>query len=119
MPFMTKVQLANPTGFRLPGMYAFVRSAPERPEPPLLVPDEALVIRADGAYVAVLELLNGNSQGIRRVHFQKVQPGRDYGIELEVLSGLRGDEEVIVDPSDAAKEGVIVQPTPAASGQAN
>ena len=116
---LTEVQVANPTGILLPGMYTLVKFATERTDPPLLVPDAALVIRADGAYVAVLEHLNGNAQSMRRVHFQKVQPGRDYGIELEILSGLRGDEEIVVNPNDAAKEGVIVQPTPPASGQAN
>jgi hypothetical protein len=56
-------------------------------------------------------------QGARRVHFQKVQPGRDYGIDLEILSGLQGNEEVAVDPGDSVKEGVIVLPVAAASGQ--
>ena len=55
--------------------------------------------------------------GARRVHFQKVEPGRDYGIELEILSGLKGNEEVAVDPGDAVQEGVIVRPVAAASGQ--
>jgi hypothetical protein len=54
---------------------------------------------------------------VRRVHFQNVQPGRDYGIELEILSGLKGDEQVAVDPGDAVKEGAFVLPA-AASSQA-
>jgi hypothetical protein len=63
------------------------------------------------------EQANTKWPGTRRVHFQKVDPGRDYGIELEILSGLKGNEEVAVDPGDAVKEGVIVQPAAAASGQ--
>jgi hypothetical protein len=43
------------------------------------------------------------------VHFQTVTPGRDYGIELEVLNGLKVGEEVAVDPSDAVQEGALVQ----------
>src|SRR5260370_26344235 len=94
------------------------------------VPDAALVVQSNGTKVAVLEPLtaqeqvNAKSQGVdpaavaraRRVHFQNVRPGRDYGIELEILSGLRGDEEVAVDPGDAVQEGAIVLPAPA-SGQ--
>jgi len=46
---------------------------------------------------------------VRRVHFQTVQPGRDYGIELEILDGLKVGEEVVVDPSDEVQEGALVQ----------
>ena len=38
-----------------------------------------------------------------------VKPGRDYGTVLEILDGLHGDEEVVVDPGDAVKEGALVQ----------
>ncbi len=48
------------------------------------------------------------------VHFQKVQPGRDYGTTLEILHGLAGlGEEVVVNPGDAVKEGAMVQITAA------
>jgi multidrug efflux pump subunit AcrA (membrane-fusion protein) len=45
----------------------------------------------------------------RMVHFQKVQPGRDYGTTLEILDGLQEGEYVVVDPGDAVKEGAVVQ----------
>jgi multidrug efflux pump subunit AcrA (membrane-fusion protein) len=45
----------------------------------------------------------------RIVHFQKVQPGRDYGTTLEILDGLHDGDYVVVDPGDAVKEGAIVQ----------
>jgi multidrug efflux pump subunit AcrA (membrane-fusion protein) len=120
---LTEVQVANPTGILLPGMYTLVKFITDRTDPPFLVPDAALVVEANGAQLAVLEPLNVQDQanakwqGARRVHFQKVQPGRDYGIELEILSGLKGNEEVAVDPGDSVKEGVIVRPAAAASGQ--
>jgi hypothetical protein len=44
------------------------------------------------------------------VHFQKVEIGRDYGAELEVTSGLRGDESLVVNPGDSVREGVKVSP---------
>ena len=127
---LTEVQVANPTGILLPGMYTLVKFITERAEPPFLVPDAALVVQSNGTKLAVLapltaqEQANAKSQGVdpaavprvRRVHFQDVKPGRDYGIELEILSGLKGDEEVAVDPGDVVKEGAIV--LPAASGQA-
>jgi multidrug efflux pump subunit AcrA (membrane-fusion protein) len=120
---LTEVQVANPTGILLPGMYTLVKFITDRSDPPFLVPDAALVVEANGALLAVLEPLTAQEQsnmkwpGARRVHFQKVEPGRDYGIELEILSGLKGNEEVAVDPGDAVQEGVIVRPAAAASGQ--
>jgi hypothetical protein len=45
----------------------------------------------------------------RIVHFQKVQPGRDYGTMLEVLNGLQDGQYVVVNPGDAVKEGALVQ----------
>jgi hypothetical protein len=38
-----------------------------------------------------------------------VEPGRDYGVELEIVNGLKAGEEVVVDPSDAVQEGALVQ----------
>jgi multidrug efflux pump subunit AcrA (membrane-fusion protein) len=120
---LTEVQVANPAGILLPGMYTLVKFITDRSNPPFLVPDAALVVQADGTQLAVLEPLTAQEQanmkwqGARRVHFQKVQPGRDYGIELEILSGLQGTEEVAVNPGDAVKEGVIVRPAASASGQ--
>ena len=120
---LTEVQVANPNGILLPGMYTQVKFITNRSNPPFLVPDAALVVEANGAQLAVLEPLtaqeqaNTKWQGARRVHFQKVQPGRDYGIDLEILSGLRGTEEVAVNPGDSVKEGVIVRPAAGASSQ--
>jgi hypothetical protein len=41
-----------------------------------------------------------------------VEPGRDYGIELEILNDLKVGQEVAVDPSDAVQEGALVQIAP-------
>lgn len=117
---LTEVQVANPERILLPGMYTLVKFYTERTTPPLIIPGAALVVQARGAQVAVLEpVTNANPPGARRVHFQEVEPGRDYGTEMEILSGLRGDEEVAVDPGDAVKEGAIVLPASKPSGQAS
>ena len=120
---LTEVQVDNPTGVLLPGMYAQLRFAAVAIEPPLLVPDAALVVRATGTMLAVLEpatdqdrakgqaagLTPAEQAGLRTVHFVAVQPGRDYGTELEILSGIQATDEVVVDPSDAVQEGALVQ----------
>ena len=104
-------------------MYAEVSFITDRIDPPFLVPDAALVVRSSGTVLAVLSPLTPDEQQkvraegidpatlvrIRRVHFQTVEPGRDYGVEMEILGGLKVGEEVAVDPSDAVQEGALVQ----------
>jgi hypothetical protein len=104
-------------------MYAMVSFTTDRIDPPFLVPDAALIVRSSGTSLAVLRPLTPNEREkakadgiddatlafLRHVHFQVVVPGRDYGVELEVVGGLTVGEEVAVDPSDAVQEGALVQ----------
>jgi multidrug efflux pump subunit AcrA (membrane-fusion protein) len=129
---LTEVDVDNPTGALLPGMYALVSFTTDRVDPPFLVPDAALVVKSSGPVLAVLlpltpdEQQKARAEGIdpatlarvRRVHFQPVAPGRDYGIELEVLNGLKVGQEVAVDPTDAVQEGALVQVAAPNSNQA-
>jgi RND family efflux transporter MFP subunit len=97
-----EVQVANPDGVLLPNMYAQVRLFQVASAPSVLIPGDALVVRADGTQVAVVA---GN-----RVHFQKVEVGRDYGAFTEIRAGLNGDEYVATSPGDDVKEGAEVRP---------
>jgi multidrug efflux pump subunit AcrA (membrane-fusion protein) len=120
---LTEVQVENPKGAMLPGMYAMVSFTTDRLDPPFLVPDAALVVKSSGTVLALLQPLTPDEQQkasakgidpailarVRRVHFQTVQPGRDYGIELEIVDGLKVGQEVAVDPTDAVQEGALVQ----------
>jgi RND family efflux transporter MFP subunit len=100
---LTEVQSPNPEGFLLPGMYAEVNFSVPRKDPPLLIPGDTLVVRADGPQVAVIGA--GDA-----VHFTRVRLGRDYGDRLEVLSGLEEGQRLAVNPSDVIREGVRVKP---------
>lgn len=119
---LTEVDVDNPKEALLPGMYAMVSFVTDRIDPPFMVPDAALLVRSSGTVLAVLQPLTPQEQKarageidpatlgrVRRVHFQTVQPGRDYGVELEIPNGLEVGQEVIVDPGDAVQEGVLVQ----------
>jgi multidrug efflux pump subunit AcrA (membrane-fusion protein) len=90
----------------MPGMYAQVELSSVRADPPLLVPSEALIVRADGAQVAVI-------RPDHTVHLQKIDPGRDYGDRLEVLRGLKEGDSIIANPGDVPTEGAKVDPVPA------
>ena len=74
--------MPNPDGALLPGMYAQVDLSSPRANPPLLVPSDALIVRAEGTQVAVV-------RSDHTVHLQKIEVGRDYGDRLEVIGGLQ------------------------------
>jgi RND family efflux transporter MFP subunit len=103
---LVEVHVPNPNGALLPGMYARVDLSSARAVQPLVVPGDALVIRADGTQVAVV-------RQDRTVHFQKIEVGRDYGDLLEVINGLEEGDAIIANPSDVVREGVKVNPVKA------
>ncbi|UBF27006.1 efflux RND transporter periplasmic adaptor subunit [Kovacikia minuta CCNUW1] len=98
----TEVQVNNPDLKLLPGMYAQVKFMLNQSAPALMVPANAIVVRSDGSQVAIV----GADQ---KVHYQKVTIGRDYGSEVEIVSGLQGNEQLVVNPTDDVVEGVKVQ----------
>jgi RND family efflux transporter MFP subunit len=102
---LVEVQVPNADGALLPGMYALVDLSSARANPPLLLPGDALIVRAEGTEVALV-LAN------HLVHFQKIQVSRDYGDKLEVVRGLAAGDLVIANPSDVVREGVQVDPVP-------
>ena len=103
---LVEVQVPNGDGALLPGMYAQVDLSSPRKDAPLLVPDDALIIRADGPQVATL-------RPDQTVHLQKIEIGRDYGDRLEVTGGLNEGDTIIVNPGDSTREGVKVSPVAA------
>src|SRR5262249_56923525 len=78
------------------------------------IPATALVIRDDGTQVVTIT-------GDQRAHFQKVVIGRDYGSELDIISGIDPGATLIINVPDDLREGSPVRPqpaqTPPASGQ--
>src|SRR6266568_3023984 len=100
---LVEVQVPNNDGVLLPGMYAQVDLSSARAEAPLLIPGDALIVRAEGTSVAVVRQDHS-------VHMQKVEVGRDYGDRLEVISGLKEGDLIIPNPGDAAREGLKVEP---------
>lgn len=102
---LTEVQVPNSDGALLPGMYTQVDLTTPRSNPPLLIPGDTLVVRANGPQAAVV----GADQ---TAHFQPIQLGRDFGDKIEVLSGLEAGQQVVVNPGDTVEEGAKVNPVP-------
>jgi RND family efflux transporter MFP subunit len=94
---LVEIQVPNADNALLPGMYARVDLSSARVDPPLLVPSEALMVRADGAQVAIV-------RPDHSVHLQKVEIGRDYGDHLEIVNGLQEGTTVILNPGDGIQE---------------
>jgi RND family efflux transporter MFP subunit len=100
---LAEVQVPNTESLLLPGMYAQVNFSTPRAEPPLVIPGDTMVLRSDGPQVAVVG--PGDI-----VHYARVIVGRDYGDRVEILSGIEADARLVVNPGDAAQEGVKVKP---------
>ena len=98
---LTEIHVPNPAGRLLPGMYAQVKILAAQGGPVVLIPGDTIAVRSDGSYVVIVT-------GSSTAHFQKVGIGRDYGSRVEVASGLRGSELLVVNPGDNIREGVKV-----------
>lgn len=105
---LTQVDVPNNDGKLLPGMYATVYLQIHRDQPPLLVPGDSIIAGPGGMQVGILLEVPGK-QGVRKVHLQTVQPGRDYGAQTEIIGGLDGSETVVVNPGDDVREGNLVK----------
>jgi len=105
---LVEILVPNSDAALLPGMYARVDLASARQDAPLLIPGDALIVRGEGTTVALVR-----SDGL--VHIQKIVVGRDYGDRLEVMSGLKEGDLVIVNAGDMAREGLKVETAPATS----
>jgi len=104
---LVELNVPNADHALLPGMYAQVDLSDARSVAPLLIPSDALIVRSDGAQVAIV-------RPDHSIHLQKIAVARDYGDRLEVASGLREGETIIANPGDEAHEGTKVDPVPLA-----
>ncbi|MGP0068664.1 MAG: efflux RND transporter periplasmic adaptor subunit [Isosphaeraceae bacterium] len=100
---LTEVQVANHGMALRPGMYLQVKLVFEREVSTVLVPAAALATRSDGPHLAVLD-------DRHRVHDRKVQLGRDFGAETEVVADLEAGETVVIHPGDDLPEGAELDP---------
>jgi RND family efflux transporter MFP subunit len=97
---LTEVDVANPKGEIMPGAYAEVGFRLNGNSQSLVIPSNTLIFRSPGAQVAVVE----NNQA----HLRDVKIGRDFGATLEIVSGLRDTDEVILNPPDSLIDGQTV-----------
>lgn len=92
--------LPNPDGELRPGAYVQL-ALPNTTQAHLSVPANALLFRAEGPRVAVVD-----DRGI--VHLNKIVIARDLGQTLELADGVSATDRVIVNPSDSIDDGDLV-----------
>lgn len=107
---LAEVDVANPSGELLPGAYTEVHLKVPSGPPAFILPVTALIFRSEGLQVAVVE--NGN-----RAELRKITLGRDFGNTVEVTSGLRAADLVIVSPPDSLISGEEIQLAAAQASQ--
>ena len=85
----------------LPGAYTEVHFKLPSAASAVVVPVTALIFRSEGLRIAVVR----NDHAV----MLPVILGRDYGTEVEVVSGLDGHEKVITNPPDSLVDGQEVR----------
>jgi membrane fusion protein (multidrug efflux system) len=97
-----EVDVPNPTGELLGGMFAQTTLGVAIAHRVVRVPSSAVINDAQGVRVATVD-----PAGV--VHLSKVQRGQDLGREIEIVEGLNGGEQVIVTPGGDVTDGARVE----------
>jgi len=95
---LTEVDVPNKTGELLPGGYAQVHLGVRITGDRLQVPVNALLFRSEGLRAVLVDANH-------KLHLQPLTIGRDYGVSLEVLQGLRGTDWIVLNPADSLEDG--------------
>ena len=98
---LAEVTTPNKDGALLPGMYAQIHFKLKNPEPSVMVPASALIIRASGPKVAVV----GPN---RKYAYREVRLGRDMGTQVEITAGVTLEDRVVTTPTDDLTEGTAI-----------
>jgi RND family efflux transporter MFP subunit len=100
---LAQVEIANPSGRLVPGMFVYVtfKIAPSGTR--WRVPATAVIFGAQGTRVATIGAGN-------MIHFQPVTLGRDFGASIDIQAGLDGSETIVTQPTVSLQEGQVVTP---------
>jgi RND family efflux transporter MFP subunit len=98
---LTEVDIPNPDGALRPGIYCTVEFHIPSRTPSLSVPADAIVFNRNGLQVAVAT--NGKAE------FHKVRVTRDLGTRVEVDSGIKPGDQVILNPPVTLANGSVVR----------
>jgi RND family efflux transporter MFP subunit len=104
---LAELAVDNAAGHLRPGAYAEVHLKLPAAAPALVLPVSALLFRTEGLQVGVVR--DGG-----KVELTQVTLGKDYGAEVEVVSGIGATDPVIANPPDSLTSGTLVRVVEAA-----
>lgn len=95
-----RARIANPKGQLKPGMFARATANLDGKTRAILLPEQVVVPKADGSYVFLA--VNGKAE-LRKVTLGKREPGR-----VEILSGAKAGDTIVLDGQIKLRPGVPV-----------
>jgi multidrug efflux pump subunit AcrA (membrane-fusion protein) len=98
---LVEVDVPNPKGPLLTGSYAEVHLNIPAQNPTYLLPVNTLIFRTDSLQVGVVK--DG------KVTITEVTAGHDFGADIEIVGGLKADDQVVLNPPDSLVTGQTVQ----------
>jgi RND family efflux transporter MFP subunit len=101
---LTEIDIPNPDGALTSGTYCTAELHIPRKTPSLSVPADAIIFNRDGIQVAVV------SDG--KTEIRKVRVRRDLGTRVEVDSGIKAGDQLILNPPVTLVDGSKVQLRP-------
>jgi RND family efflux transporter MFP subunit len=98
---LAEIDVDNPKGTLLTGSYAEVHLKVPGQGSTFLIPVNTLIFRSQHLQVGVVR--DG------KVVLAEVTPGHDFGAEIEIVAGLKADDQVVLNPPDSLVSGQQVQ----------
>ena len=98
---LIEIDVANPTSTLLTGSYAEVHLKVTTQPSTFIIPVNTLIFRSEGLRVGIVK--DG------KVALTAVTPGHDFGNQIEIVAGLKPDDQVIINPPDSIVTGQQVQ----------
>jgi len=98
---LIEIDVQNPTGTLLTGSYAEVHLAVPTQASTFLIPVNTLLFRTEGLRVGIVK--DG------KVVLTQVTAGHDFGNDIEIVSGLQANDQIIINPPDSIVSGQQVQ----------
>jgi len=99
---LAEIEIENGSRRFQPGSYAQVTLSVPQGDAAWTVPTNTVSMRVAGPHVAVVTDQD-------QIELKPVKLGRDLGTKVVIASGIRGDERLVVNPSDALTDGDSVR----------
>jgi RND family efflux transporter MFP subunit len=98
---LVEIDVANPTNTLLTGSYAEVHFKIPTQGSTFIIPVNTLIFRSEGLRVGVVK--------DDKVTLTSVTPGHDFGNQIEIVAGLKPEDQIIINPPDSIITGQQVQ----------